>query len=70
MIIRYQRRLSILVVMHCAIWMICFKKNTIFRALALSIIPAVVFLFSGVMNRSVLLIVSAILFALSHIMIS
>lgn len=61
---------SILVLIYCAIWIICFKKNTIFRALALSIIPSVVFLFSGIMSRSVLLIVSSILFAPSHIMIS
>lgn len=61
---------TILVVMYCAIWMICFKKNTVFRALALSTIPAVVFLFSGIMSRSVLLTVSALLFAPSHIMIS
>ena len=30
---------TILVMLYCAIWIICFKKNSIFRALALSIIP-------------------------------
>lgn len=61
---------TILIILYCLIWIICFKKNTIFRALALSIIPSIVFLFSGTMSRSILLIVSALLFAPTHIMIS
>ena len=52
------------------IWVVCFRKNTVFKALALSIIPSVVFLFSGIMCRSVLLILSAVLFAPTHILIS
>lgn len=60
----------ILTILYCIIWIVCFKKNSIFRALALSIIPSILFLFSGIMSRSVLLIVSSILFAPSHIAIS
>ena len=45
---------TILVMLYCAIWIICFKKNSVFRALALSIIPSMLFLFSGIMSRSVL----------------
>ena len=60
----------VLVILYCVIWTICFRKNTIFKALALAIIPSVVFLFSGIMSRSILLIVSAILFAPAHILIS
>lgn len=60
----------ILIICYCWIWLKCFRKNTIFRALALSIIPSVVFLFSGIMSRSVLLIISVILFAPAHILIS
>lgn len=48
----------------------CFKKNSVFRALALSIIPSMLFLFSGIMSRSVLLIIASVLFAPSHIVIS
>ncbi len=59
-----------LVIFYCVIWIICFKKNNTFRALVLSIIPSIVFLFSGIMSRSVLLIVSSVLFAPSHIIIS
>ena len=60
---------TILVMLYCAIWIICFKKNSVFRALALSIIPSMLFLFSGIMSRSVLLIIASVLFAPSHIVI-
>lgn len=60
----------VLVTLYCLIWIICFKKNSIFRALALSIIPSILFLFSGIMSRSILLILASIIFAPSHIMIS
>lgn len=59
-----------LVLVYCIVWIICFKKNTVFRALALSILPSVVFLFSGIMSRSVFLIISAVIFAPCHIFIS
>lgn len=61
---------SLLITLYCAIWVVCWKKNSVFRALALSIIPSGIFLFSGVMSRSILLIIASILFAPSHIMIS
>lgn len=60
----------LLIIIYCILWVICWKKNNVFRALALSIIPSAVFLFSGVMSRSILLIFSAILFAPTHILIS
>ena len=61
---------TILAALYCLIWIVCFRKNSVFRALALSIIPSVLFLFSGIMSRSVLLIISAVIFAPSHIAIS
>lgn len=60
----------ILVLLYCIIWIVCFKRNSVIRALALSIIPSILFLFSGIMSRSVLLIIASVLFAPSHIMIS
>lgn len=60
----------ILVLLYCIIWIICFKKNSVFRALALSMIPSILFLFSGIMSRSILLIIAAVMFAPSHILIS
>ncbi|MDY3845420.1 MAG: hypothetical protein SOZ62_00725 [Eubacteriales bacterium] len=61
---------AILVMLYCVIWIICFKKNSVFRAFALSIIPSILFLFRGIMIRSVLLIIASVLFATSHIVIS
>ena len=60
----------ILVMIYCAVWIIYFKNKSIFRALSLSIIPSILFLFSGIMCRSVLLIIASVLFAASHILIS
>ncbi|MDD6262852.1 MAG: hypothetical protein PUA83_07215 [Clostridiales bacterium] len=61
---------AVLTALYCLIWIICFRKNSIFRALALSVIPSALFLFSGIVSRSVLLTASAAVFAPSHIYIS
>lgn len=61
---------AVLVIAYCVIWAVCFKKNSVFRALSLSIIPSVIFLFSGIMSRSVFLMISALIFAPCHILIS
>ena len=61
---------AVLVTLYCVIWAVCFRKSRVFRALALSIIPSVLFLFSGIMSRSILLTIAAVLFAPSHILIS
>lgn len=61
---------AVLVLLYCGIWIVCWHRNNLFRALALSIIPSVLFLFSGIMSRSVLLTLSALLFAPVHILIS
>lgn len=61
---------AVLVTAYCVIWAVCFKKNSVFRALSLSVIPSVIFLFSGIMSRSVFLMISALIFAPCHILIS
>ena len=61
---------ALLVVLYCILWIVCWKKNSVFKALALSIIPSVVFLISGFLSRSILLTISALLFAPAHIFIS
>ena len=61
---------AVLVTLYCVIWAVCFRKSSVFRALAVSIIPSVLFLFSGIMSRSILLTIAAVLFAPSHILIS
>lgn len=61
---------AVLIAGYCIIWFLCFHKNSLFRAFALSVIPSVVFLFSGIMSRSVLLTLAAVIFAPCHILIS
>lgn len=61
---------ALLLLFYCLIWIICFSKNTVFRALTLSIIPSVIFLFSGIMLLNIPLIVMAVVFAPCHITIS
>lgn len=61
---------ALLVGLYCLVWIVCFRKSSAFRALALSILPSVLFLFSGIMTRSILLTISALLFAPTHIAIS
>lgn len=60
----------VLVTTYCVVWIVCFKKSSLFRALALSIIPSVMFLFCGIMICSIPLIAASVLFAPSHIAIS
>ena len=61
---------TLLVALYCILWIVYWKKKGIFKALALSIIPSVAFLISGIMCRSILLTAAALLFAPSHIFIS
>lgn len=61
---------TVLLFLYCVIWAVCFRQNSVFRALALSILPSVLFLLSGILSRSILLIAFAFLFAPCHIIIS
>ncbi|MBQ2661718.1 MAG: hypothetical protein IJF80_03590 [Clostridia bacterium] len=61
---------SLLILLYLALWIILWKKDNISRALSLSIIPSVLFLSSGILSRSILLILSSLLFAPSHILLS
>ncbi len=55
---------------YCAVWAFGFSGSDMGRALALSILPCCIFLFSGVLIVSVPLLVAAQLFAPCHIIIS
>lgn len=59
-----------LIACYCLIWILCFRKNGLFRALALSILPSLVFLLSGILSRSLLLVLSSLIFAPCHILLS
>lgn len=55
---------------YVAFWIICWNKNGKLKALSLSIIPTVIFLFSGVVLANIPLIAFAVLFGVNHILIS
>ncbi len=61
---------TVLMAGYCLIWLMCFWKNSVFRALALSVLPSAVFLISGILSRSVLLTLAALVFGPCHVMIS
>lgn len=58
---------ALLLGLYCLIWIVCFRKNSMFRALALSILPSALFLFSGMDLLRIPLTVFALLFAPAHI---
>lgn len=60
----------ILTAAYCLIWIICFKRNSIFRAVALSLIPSLIFLINGVLSHYWPLLIASITFAPCHIVIS
>ncbi|MGN1248967.1 MAG: hypothetical protein ACI4XW_02735 [Candidatus Spyradocola sp.] len=59
-----------LLLAYCAVWIFCFRKNSLARAIALSVLPSLLFLLDGVAMRSWLLTIFALLFAPCHIAIS
>ncbi|MBP3450689.1 MAG: hypothetical protein J6K22_09535 [Spirochaetaceae bacterium] len=61
---------GILIFFYCLIWITHFRKNNLFRGISLSVIPSIIFLFSGIISQSILLIIFAIIFAPCHIAIS
>lgn len=61
---------GILIFSYCLIWITHFRKNNLFKAISLSVIPSIIFLFSGIISQSILLIIFAIIFAPCHIAIS
>ena len=51
-------------------WVICWNRNDKIKALSLSIIPSIIFVFSGIVLANIPLIAFAVLFAINHILIS
>lgn len=61
---------SLFVLAYCVIWVVLWKKSGVVKALLLSVIPSLVFLFSGIMIASIPLTVFAVIFTVTHILIS
>ena len=61
---------AVLTALYCLCWAVLFRRPGVFRALALSVLPAALFLCSGVLTRSLPLVFFSLLFAPCHIMLS
>jgi uncharacterized membrane-anchored protein YitT (DUF2179 family) len=61
---------GVLAVLYCFVWFLYFRKSTLEKAMSLAIIPTIIFLSSGIIQGKVLLIITAILFGIGHIIIT
>ena len=61
---------GVLAVLYCFVWFLYFRKSTMKKAMSLAIIPTIIFLSSGIIQGKVLLIITAILFGIGHIVIT
>ncbi|MGN1099341.1 MAG: hypothetical protein ACI4S9_03275 [Christensenellales bacterium] len=61
---------GILVLLYLSGWIVFRRKQCVLKALWLSVIPTLIFLFSGVVVASVPLVVAAFAFGIGHITIS
>jgi len=66
----YMALTGVLAVLYCFVWFLYFRKSTMEKAMSLAIIPTIIFLFSGIVQGKVLLIITAILFGIGHIIIT
>ncbi|MBQ8903271.1 MAG: hypothetical protein IJY73_03090 [Oscillospiraceae bacterium] len=60
----------VLLLLYCLLWIVFFRKNNMAKAVSLSVIPSVIFLFSGIISLNIPLIITAVIFAPCHILIS
>ena len=51
-------------------WIVCWNRSGKLKALALSVLPSCIFLFSGIIIANLPLIAFSVLFAVNHILIS
>ncbi|HCT16516.1 MAG TPA: hypothetical protein DIW36_03795 [Ruminococcaceae bacterium] len=61
---------AVLVALYCLGWIIFGKENSIRKSLALSIIPSLLFIESGLLSLNFPLIILSLIFAPCHIIIS
>lgn len=59
-----------MLIAYLTFWIICWRRNDKLKALSLSILPSIIFLFSGIVLANIPLIVFAVIFGVSHIFIS
>lgn len=62
--------ISALALLYCFSWILYFRKATVSKAMALAIIPTLIFLFSGIITLHIPLIITSMLFGIGHITIT
>lgn len=60
----------ILVIIYWIIWIMYFRNKSLWKSMALAIIPTAIFLLSGWTTRKYFLVISAIIFGIGHILIT
>ena len=61
---------GMLVAGYLLIWALLWKKNGLWKAILLSVIPTLIFFFSAIILRNIPLLAASILFGIGHITIS
>ncbi len=61
---------GVLLLCYYLFWILYSRKKTLSKAMALAVIPTAIFLLSGILLRHLLLTAAAILFGVSHCMIT
>ncbi len=56
--------------LYCLFWVLLWKKNGKLKSLSLSIIPTVIFLFSGILLLNIPLMICSVIFGINHIYLS
>ncbi len=59
-----------LLLAYVIFWIVCWKRRDLLRALSLSVLPTIIFIFSGTMLANIPLLVFAVIFGICHILIS
>lgn len=59
-----------LLLAYLIFWIVCWKRRDLLRALSLSILPALIFLFSGIVLANIPLLAVAVIFGICHTLIS
>ncbi len=61
---------GVLCVAYLICWIVLWKKRNLTKAITLSVLPSIIFIFSGVMLANIPLVVFAVIFAVNHILLS
>lgn len=61
---------GVLCVAYLICWIVLWKKRNLTKAITLSVLPSIIFIFSGIMLANIPLVVFAVIFAVNHILLS